>query len=177
VRRLGLPALGVTLLLMTSMYLGYDLVQDALRTLPLKAPTLQVLLHNLRALLLATLLGLFSFSVGGLLVLMMPFGILGGAMAYFHQLGVLNPGEFLLGFVVPHGVAEVPGIVLFGASLLRLGALLATPVRDKSLGEFWLESLAGWAKVFLGVVLPLFILAAFLEVHLAPRIALWVLAR
>jgi len=128
-------------------------------------------------LLLATLLGLFSFSVGGLLVLMMPFGILGGAMAYFHQLGVLNPGEFLLGFVVPHGVAEVPGIVLFGASLLRLGALLATPVRDKSLGEFWLESLAGWAKVFLGVVLPLFILAAFLEVHLAPRIALWVLAR
>jgi len=41
VRRLGLPALGVTLLLMTSMYLGYDLVQDALRTLPLKAPTLQ----------------------------------------------------------------------------------------------------------------------------------------
>ncbi len=208
VRRLGLPALGVTLLLMTSMYLGYDLVQDALRTLPLKALTPQerslspetymanlqgwlrvsvfggsvlvpmaILLHNLRALLLATLLGLFSFSVGGLLVLMMPFGILGGAMAYFHQLGVLNPGEFLLGFVVPHGVAEVPGIVLFGASLLRLGALLATPVRDKSLGEFWLESLAGWAKVFLGVVLPLFILAAFLEVHLAPRIALWVLAR
>ncbi len=208
VRRLGLPALGVTLLLMTSMYLGYDLVQDALRTLPLKALTPQggslspetymanlqgwlrvsvfggsvlvpmaILLHNLRALLLATLLGLFSFSVGGLLVLMMPFGILGGAMAYFHQLGVLNPGEFLLGFVVPHGVAEVPGIVLFGASLLRLGALLATPVRDKSLGEFWLESLAGWAKVFLGVVLPLFVLAAFLEVHLAPRIALWVLGR
>ena len=207
-RHLGLPSIGVALLLLLSMYLGYNLVQDTLRTMNLPASWPQdhrlspetymanlqgwlrvsvfggsvlmpmaVLLHNLRALFLATLLGLFSFSIGGLLVLMMPFGILGGAMAYFQQLGILNPDEFLLGFVVPHGIAEVPGIILFGASLLRLGALLATPVREKSLGEFWLESLAGWAKVFLGVVFPLFILAAFLEVHLSPRIALWVLAR
>ncbi len=136
-----------------------------------------VFLHNMRALFLATLLGFFSFSVGGLLVLMMPMGVLGGAMAYFHQLGILSPGEFLLGFVVPHGIAEVPGMVLFGAALLRLGARWATPARERSLGEFWIESLAGWAKVFFGVVLPLFLLAAFLEVHLAPRIALWVLGQ
>lgn len=204
VRELLRPAVGAILLLLLSMYLGYDLVASFLRDGDLPpsvtqtaldpvhvqrlqdwtrltafggsvAMPLALFLHNLRALTLAGLLGLFSFSVGGLLVLMLPFGVLGGAMAYFHQLTALPPWKFVLGFIAPHGVVEVPAIVLFAAALLRLGARMATPIRGKSLGEFWLESLAAWARVFLGVVLPLFLLAAFLEVYLAPRVALWVL--
>ncbi len=206
VRPLLGPALGIVALLGISMYLGYDLVDRLLGSAPLPreltrmgsaelhiqrlqgwlrlsvfggsvAMPLALFLHNLRALLLAALLGLFSFSVGGLLVLMLPFGVLGGAMAYFQKLGLLTPWEFLMGFVLPHGIAEVPGMVFFGAALLRLGARMATPTREKSLGEFWLEGLASWARIFLGLVLPLFLLAAFLEVHLAPRVALWLFTR
>jgi len=40
-------------------------------------------------------------------------------------------------------------------------------------GEGLLLALADFAKVFLFLVMPLLLLAAFLEVHLTPHIVLW----
>ncbi len=133
--------------------------------------------HNLRAMLLLAFLGLFSFGVAGLLYLMVPFAILGGGLVLAERVLGLEPGWYLLGFVLPHGSVEIPAIVIFGGAVLRLGASLAAPARGQTLGAFWLRALGEWTRVMVGVVVPLLAVAAALEAYLSPRVAQWVLLR
>jgi uncharacterized membrane protein SpoIIM required for sporulation len=133
-----------------------------------------VWLHNARAILLATALGLFTFGVLGVIVLMIPLALVGYFAASLGNAG-LSPFVFLMALVLPHGILEIPAMILSGAAVLRLGATLVTPAQDQSIGEAWLRSLADWARVIVGLVLPLLLGAAALEVLLTPRVALLIL--
>jgi len=131
----------------------------------------RIFLHNIRAISLASLMGIFSFGVLGIIALVLPFGIIGYFAALIGQTSI-SPGMFLLGFVVPHGVVEIPAIILTGALIIQLGITLMTPNKEFSIGEALVRSLAEWARIFCCVVLPLLALAAFLEVFITPRVAL-----
>lgn len=133
-----------------------------------------VWLHNLRAVFIATLLGMFSFGVLGLVILMLPMTIIGYVAANIALAGA-SPVPFLVGLVLPHGIFEIPAILLSGAAILNLGAKLTAPAQGKTIGEAWLIALAKWARVMVGIVLPLFLLAALVEVFITPVIAIWVL--
>ena len=130
--------------------------------------------HNLRAVLLATALGIFSFGILAVIVLMLPMMVVGYFMASLANTG-LSPLLFLSTLVLPHGILEIPAIILAGAAILRLGATLAAPAHGQTIGEAWLRSLADWAKIMVGLVLPLLLGAAALEVLLTPRLAVWIL--
>jgi uncharacterized membrane protein SpoIIM required for sporulation len=134
----------------------------------------RVLFHNLRAILLATVLGIFSFGVLAVIVLMLPMVLVGFFMATVARAG-LAPLVFLQAFVLPHGMLEIPAMLLAGAAIIRLGGTLATPAYGQSIGEAWLNALADWAKVMLGLVLPLLLGAALIEVLITPRVVVWLL--
>jgi stage II sporulation protein M len=87
----------------------------------------------------------------------------------------LSPVSFLAALVLPHGVFEIPAIILSGAAILQLGATLATPARGKTIGEAGLRALALWTQVMVGVAAPLFLAAAIVEVLLTPQIAVAIL--
>ena len=125
-------------------------------------------LHNLRAIVLASIIGIFSFGVLGVLVLMLPMMLIGFFSATVATAGI-SPVMFFSAFVLPHGSLEIPAMILAGAAILKMGATLATPARNQTIGEAWLRSLADWAKIMLGLVLPLLLGAALLEVFLTPR--------
>lgn len=129
-----------------------------------------VWLHNLRVLILATILGIFSFGVLGVLVLMAPMMIIGYFAGSVAAAGI-SPWLFLVAFVLPHGVLEIPAIVLAGAAILRLGGTLAAPGKGKTIGESWLHALADWTRVLIGLSLPLLLAAAVLEVFVTPQLA------
>jgi uncharacterized membrane protein SpoIIM required for sporulation len=131
-------------------------------------------LHNLRASLIATILGIFSFGVLGLLIQMLPLAFIAYIASNVAAAGV-NPILFLTALVLPHGIVEIPAIILTGSSILSLGATLTAPAEGKTIGEAWIGALARWAKIMLGLALPLFLLAALIEVFLTPRIAMWIL--
>jgi len=133
-----------------------------------------VWLHNVRAMLLATALGIFSFGVLGVVVLMLPLMLVGYFMGSLAGVG-LSPLTFLGALVLPHGILEIPAILLAGAAIIRLGAALAAPAPGKTIGEAWLHSLADWTKVMVGLVLPLLLGAAIIEVLVTPRLALAIL--
>jgi len=130
-----------------------------------------VLFHNLRAMTLATVLGLFTFGVMGLLALMLPFTLIGYFTATVARAGI-SPATFLLAFVLPHGVFEIPAIIITGAALFQVGATLTAPARGRTISEALVESLANWLKVLLAVAMPLFLLAAILEIYLTPWVAM-----
>jgi uncharacterized membrane protein SpoIIM required for sporulation/ABC-type transport system involved in multi-copper enzyme maturation permease subunit len=133
-----------------------------------------VWLHNLRTVLLATVIGIFSFGVLGMIILALPMAIIGYLMANMATIG-LSPLTLFSTLVLPHGVLEIPAIILTGAAILQLGATLAAPAPGKTIGEAWLRSLADWARVMVGLVVPLFLGAAVLEVLVTPRLAALVL--
>ena len=131
-------------------------------------------LHNLRAAALAWLAGAFTFAVAGVLILMLPLTLI-GFLAGVAGLAGINPWLFIAAFTLPHGLLEIPAILITGAAILQVGASFVTPARGQTIGEAWLRAMADWAKMTVAVVVPLFLGAAALEVFLTPRFALWVL--
>lgn len=133
--------------------------------------------QNLRAVGIATLLGIFSFGVLGMLVMMISPIFIGYITANIAAAG-FSPFTFLVALVLPHGILEFPAILISGAAILNLGATLASPSQEgKTLGEAWLIALARWTKIMLGVVIPLFLAAALVEVFVTPHIAQLILNR
>ena len=130
--------------------------------------------HNLRVILLATVLGIFSFGVLAVIILMLPFILIGYFMASVAGIG-LHPLTFLVALVLPHGLLEIPAIILAGAAVLRLGATLAAPASGRTIGETWLLSLSDWTKIMVGLVLPLLLGAAAIEIYITPRLAVLIL--
>jgi uncharacterized membrane protein SpoIIM required for sporulation len=84
-------------------------------------------------------------------------------------------GTFVIALVLPHGLLEIPAIVLTGAAILSLGATMATPAQGKTIGEAWLIALARWTKIIIGLVIPLFLAAAVVEVFVTPYVAVLLL--
>jgi uncharacterized membrane protein SpoIIM required for sporulation/ABC-type transport system involved in multi-copper enzyme maturation permease subunit len=131
-------------------------------------------LHNLRVVLIATVVGVFSFGVLGVLVLMLPMALL-GFLAYSAAIIHINPAAFLVAFTFPHGLLEIPAIILSGAAIFRVGATLVTPTPNESIGEAWIRGLADWARVLVAILIPLYLVAAFLEAFITPRFMLMML--
>jgi stage II sporulation protein M len=129
--------------------------------------------QNIRVLLAATILGIFTFGVVGLVLIMIPFAIYGFIMGQV-MLSGLSPLPFIMA-ILPHGVVEIPAILIAGAAAVRLGSIVTRPPKDLTVGEAWLRALGDAIKVGIGVVLPLLVIAAMLEVWVTPQVVQFVL--
>jgi uncharacterized membrane protein SpoIIM required for sporulation/ABC-type transport system involved in multi-copper enzyme maturation permease subunit len=130
--------------------------------------------HNLRVVSIAILLGIFTLGVAGALILMLPMAIIGfftGAAS----LSGLHPLTVLAAFTMPHGIFEIPAIILSGAAILQVGASLVTPHQRQSISEGLVCSIADWAKITLALVVPLFLGASILEVFVSPQLMVMLL--
>jgi uncharacterized membrane protein SpoIIM required for sporulation len=132
-----------------------------------------ILLNNVRSLALASVLAPITLGTLSVMLLMVPLTIVGFLGAQAALLGY-NPLVFLLAFIVPHGVVEIPAAVIATAMALRLGASLTTAPPKRSVGDNVLHALADLVKVFLFLVVPLLVVAALIEVALTPRIVMWI---
>ena len=133
-------------------------------------------LNNTRAVAVIFLAGLVSFSVLGILLYMVNIGLVGGLFALLQLLG-MHPLPIFLAGVVPHGIFELPALMIGSAVVLYMGVAIVTPQTGKSMGEVILELLADWLKIFLGVVVPLLAVAAVIEAYITPGLLLNVMTR
>jgi uncharacterized membrane protein SpoIIM required for sporulation/ABC-type transport system involved in multi-copper enzyme maturation permease subunit len=134
-----------------------------------------VLTHNVQAVLLASLLGGFTFGIAAVVLIMAPVGIVG----YFAG-NLAAAGEpvlhYLAALVLPHALLEIPAALLAGGAILRLGLVAVSPAGGRTLGSAWLTALAEWARVMVGLVIPLLAVAAAVEVFATPRLAVLILS-
>jgi len=131
----------------------------------LPAPVL--FFHNVRATVAILLLGLVSFGTLGLTLFMVNMVLVGGVLGGASLVG-FSPWLIFAAGVLPHGLFELSAVILATAAMLKAGAQLVTPQPDKSLGEVLILSLADWSRVFIGLVLPLLVVAAIVEIYLTP---------
>jgi stage II sporulation protein M len=84
----------------------------------------------------------------------------------------LNPLVFLVAFILPHGLFELPAVALATAFSVRLGASIMSPPSGFTISESLLLSLADLIKVFVFLVIPLLLLAAAMEVYVTPLVVM-----
>jgi uncharacterized membrane protein SpoIIM required for sporulation len=125
--------------------------------------------HNLRAILVILLLGLFSFGVLGALTYLLNLGLVGAVLALIGAIGGSPLASGLFG-IAPHGIFEIPALILSSAAILHIGLALVTPRSNKTLGEVLIESIADWAKICAGLVIPLLTVAAAIEAWVTPEL-------
>jgi uncharacterized membrane protein SpoIIM required for sporulation len=191
-RQLRLPVVVLVLLAVTTLWIGFqwtvtnvpELVDvsspDAIEGLSerfersttlvglgqnLSAPF--IFSHNVRAVGLILLAGLVSFSVLGMLVYIVNLSTVGALLGVFQILGY-SPLTLTINGLLPHGIFEVPALILASAAMLRIGVVLVTPQMGRSLGEVVLELLADWTKIVIGLVIPLLLIAALIETYITP---------
>lgn len=142
-----------------------------LRTLQIYLSTLPMLIffQNMRALILQSLLGIFTFGVLGILIFMLPWGLISFVTTQFYLAGE-NPFTFLLASVIPHAIVELPALLIASAAGLRWHAVVIAPPPQQSLSEAFLQAAAEFVRLFLGVVIPLLFVAALLEAYVTPRL-------
>lgn len=125
--------------------------------------------QNVRALLLQTILGIFTLGVFGVLIFMLPWGVISFIAMQFYLAGE-NPGQFLLATVVPHAIVELPTLLLVGAAALRWQTVTFAPLSNRSLSEMFIIRAAEFWRVLLGLGLPLLLLAALVEAYVTPQV-------
>jgi uncharacterized membrane protein SpoIIM required for sporulation/ABC-type transport system involved in multi-copper enzyme maturation permease subunit len=128
--------------------------------------------HNIQATLLILLLGLVSFGVLGTILYLLNMGIIG---AIFPLVGALGNSPLKVGVfgLLPHGMFEIPALILSSAAILYIGIALVTPRAQRTLGEVFIEAIADWVKISAGLVLPLLTLAAVIETWVTPALLAW----
>jgi uncharacterized membrane protein SpoIIM required for sporulation len=131
-----------------------------------------ILVHNVQVLFLAGLAAVISLGVLSILMLMAPIGIIGFFAGQIALLGY-SPLTFVAVFVLPHGLFEIPAAIIATAFALRIGASITAPREGLTVGEGLLAAVADFAKVFLFLVVPLLLIAAFVEANLTLELVRW----
>lgn len=132
-----------------------------------------IFMQNIRVIIIAAFLGIITFGVTDILIFMLPWlivGFLGGQLTISGG----NPLTFLLAAIVPHAIFELPALLLAsGAALHWHASILARP-ENGSIGENWINRAADFCRLFIGLVIPLLLIAAFVEAYITPRVILLV---
>jgi uncharacterized membrane protein SpoIIM required for sporulation/ABC-type transport system involved in multi-copper enzyme maturation permease subunit len=155
------------------------LVKDARRSVGLvqvdqHLSATHILANNVRATLLVFVGGFFSFSVLGIMAYLINVSMVGAVLGVFKLIGY-SPAILFAAGLLPHGVFEIPALMLTSAAVLRMGAALVAPQTGKSLGQVLLELVADCAKVFVGLVMPLLAVAALVESYITPFVLMAVM--
>ena len=125
--------------------------------------------NNLRAMVLSTLYGFIPF-------LYLPALSMGVNAILLGMVASSVNGQWLLlaAGILPHGIFELPALVLFCAAGLYLCSRVTARVRgDKEVRI--LRTLSEVSTLFLYVILPLLAAAALMETYVTPRLLAMVL--
>lgn len=128
-----------------------------------------IFVHNLRSLTLGAFVSIFTFGAASSLFLLLTMGIAGFLLGQAALAGY-SPLVFFGAFIAPHGVLEISAAVLSAAAAFRFGLALLAPPPGQTFGASLLGAIVNWVKL-LGLIVPLLLVAGFLEAHLTPEVA------
>ncbi|MDF1514746.1 MAG: stage II sporulation protein M [Anaerolineae bacterium] len=131
--------------------------------------TWSVLLNNARSLFVSAMLSVLSLGTLAVLLLTAPAAIVMYLVFQIGKVGV-NPLGFLAAGVLPHGILELPAAILATAQAMRMGDIILSPPEEGGGIMGIVRQLGYFIKLFLFVVLPLLLIASWIEVHITPVI-------
>jgi uncharacterized membrane protein SpoIIM required for sporulation len=125
--------------------------------------------HNFEATLLIGFFGLFSFGVLGVILFLVNTTVIGILLGLFKLMGYA-PIPLAMAGILPHGIFEIPALLLSCAVILQSGLVLVTPQAGRTVGEVLIEALADWLRVIVGLAIPMLVIAAYIESQITPQL-------
>ncbi len=127
-----------------------------------------VIWQNARVLLAATILGMFTFGVVPLILTPIVYAILGYVLSQF----ILSGFDLTIfaAALLPHGIVEIPTIVIATALAFRLGAVMTKPPKEQTVGSAWTIAVGDTVKLWASLIIPSLVIAALIEVFITPMI-------
>lgn len=140
--------------------------QDFLSRLPAA-----IFFQNLRVVGLAAILGIFTFGVLDLLIFMLPWTFITYLAMQLTAAGA-DGGTFVIAAVLPHAILEFSALLIAAAAGLRWHATILAPPPNSTISRTWLMAAADYSRLLVGLVIPLLIVAAFVEAMVTPQVVL-----
>lgn len=138
---------------------------------------LAIAANNIRVAFLSNAFSMFSFGAFAFLVPSVAFAQIGFVATKLAEMnggwggmGPQSPLPFLIGYVLPHGIIELPTAILSAALGLRMGVSLLSPPAGFTVGQNMLWALAQFLKVWALVLVPLFLISGLIEGLISPLI-------
>lgn len=123
--------------------------------------------NNLRAAGMGLLAGMVPFIFLPALVLLVNAAVIGAVLAFTGGMGA-DVGSLILRGILPHGVFELPAVLLSCAMGLCLCRTVTAQVRRRPGAPRIEEELRRLVRVFLTFCTPMLVLAAIIEADLTP---------
>ncbi|GAB1421207.1 hypothetical protein MASR2M15_13570 [Anaerolineales bacterium] len=127
-----------------------------------------ILWNNMRVLLAATLLSIFSFGIPALIIPSITFVVIGYIFSQFIHVGLST--ELFWAGILPHGVIEIPALIMAAGILFYLGSVITRPPNGMKIGTAWAMAFGDVLKLFIALILPMFLISALIEVMITPQI-------
>jgi uncharacterized membrane protein SpoIIM required for sporulation/ABC-type transport system involved in multi-copper enzyme maturation permease subunit len=131
-------------------------------------PVMAIAWQNGRILIAATLLAMFTFGAGALILTPAVYVVLGYILSQIMLAGY-DP-TFMIPAILTHGIVEIPVIVLATASALRLGAVITRPPRGSTVGQAWTLAFSDAVRIGLGLIVPGLLIAAVIEAYVTTQV-------
>ncbi len=132
-----------------------------------------IFFQNVRVIALEAVLGVFTLGISDVLIFMLPWALIGFLGGQLSLIGG-NPFLFFAAAILPHAILELPALLLSSAAILRWHTTIMAPPPNKTVSESWLLAAADFGRIFLGFVIPLLIVSAFVEANITPWVLLQV---
>ncbi len=127
--------------------------------------------RNSRNIFLNGIFALFTFGLTTLLVPLIAFFSVSYGATWAADNAMVGGGlGFVLGYVLPHGLIELPAAMLAAALGLRIATAYVKVPPAYSVGRHLQWALAVYAKMFVFVIMPLLLLASIIEVTITPAV-------
>ncbi|MBN1218203.1 MAG: stage II sporulation protein M [Anaerolineae bacterium] len=141
----------------------------------LKIDTSYIFFNNLRVMILAGFVSVLTFGSLVLFLTLINMGLVSFLITQVVMLGY-NPWLFVIAFILPHGILELPVVFIGMTFALRMGAGLVSPPAGLDVGQGLILTTANFVKILIFLVLPVLLVAAFIEANITPQLVLAVYA-
>jgi uncharacterized membrane protein SpoIIM required for sporulation len=81
---------------------------------------------------------------------------------------------FLVAAILPHGILELPALLLVIAAVLRWHISIMERPPKGTISQRWISTAADFWQITIGLAIPLLALAALVEAFITPRIILMI---
>jgi uncharacterized membrane protein SpoIIM required for sporulation len=133
-----------------------------------------IFMNNIRVMFLAAVMSIFSFGALPLILVLVNGTLVSYLISQIVMLGY-NPWLFVATFILPHGILEIPAVIIGFTFALRIGVGFISPPEGLDVGQGLLLTTANFVKVMF-LVIPVLFIAAYIEANVTPQIVLAVYA-
>ena len=122
-----------------------------------------ILINNLRAGVVISTMGFIPFLFLPILYVALNSGLIGAVMGVVDVITQQSVVEVFIKYILPHGVFEIPALILEGVIGAKICMVICKKIFGKEKEVTFLHHLKGCLGIFVVYVLPMTIVAAFIE--------------